>query len=110
MKRTLFLTLLCLATNSQAAYVVDQNYCHGRALLGKATAEARNRKTPRTEWKQTLEQIRQHSRPDTALYAIVPQALLDVDGIYTGGRRYTPEAVYVNLNKTCRDFAGMVIK
>lgn len=95
---------------SFADQVIDQNFCESRALLGKAGAEARDRGVTLKEWKAQLRGL-QYSLPKNAyLQKLIPQGLLDTDGIFQPGRKYTPVKVYENLNVTCRDMRGLVLR
>lgn len=95
---------------SLADQIIDQNFCESRALLGKAGAEARDRGVTLKEWKAQLRGLQYSLPQNNYLQKLIPQGLLDVDGVFAGGHKYTPTKVYETLNTTCRDFRGMVLR
>lgn len=108
----LLLSLLLITSVTEAAdgYLVDGGFCNARALVGKATAEARDRGVPSKEWRAELFYTKTKEKQGTLLHAGVTQAIYDVDNIYGVSRKINPTNTYINLYKSCIVFAGMAIR
>lgn len=98
------LTALVLYVVSAAAVAevhVDATYCNGRALLAKATAEARDRKTKLKEWNRNLSLIKTKvsRKKNPLLYTTIPAAIKDASWIYKTHR--DPVDVYLTTFNRC---------
>lgn len=63
-------------------YTIDKTFCSSRALLGKASAEARQRGTSRSAWERQLSGLRNQMPKSSLLHASIPMDLIDTTQIY----------------------------
>ena len=111
---TTLLLMFAFATPVKArvqniAYHVDDTFCNGRALLGKAGAEARQRGVTKDQWRNQLYTIRDKSPQGSILKAVSPMGLLDIDTIYTGKKNRDQVQLYKDLYLSCMQFNGRTI-
>lgn len=90
-------------------YTIDKSFCNGRALLGKASAEARQRGTSRVAWEKQLSTLRTQMPKSSLLYASIPMALLDTEMIYSLKSVKDTTQIYIDLYGDCMGFQGLVI-
>lgn len=97
------------AMQRQEYFKVDESFCHGRGLLGKAAADARRMGVSRQKWVKDLYITRTKLDNRSLLYSAIPMALLDVDLIYSGKPMKNTNDIYVDMFKDCMGFRGRTI-
>jgi hypothetical protein len=111
MRLVIALVLLLVAPAVSATVVqVDDNYCHGLALMNKATTEAHMRREPLEAWKADLLSQRDQLVKDKTgvLYIVLPEVIRDADKVYKDSS--PPVDQYINSYNHCMkyDFGGIV--
>jgi len=111
--RTLLLIILLsplLAfADQREVYVIDSTFCEGRALIGKATAEAKGRGVDARDWVEDLRKNKANAPIGSMLHSGIAMGLLDVEGIYSLKKNYPAVQVYMDLYNTCMAFRERTI-
>lgn len=91
--------------------IVDENFCHGLALVAHATAEANQRKEPINKWQRNLLTLKGYDvkGSDNVLYKILPRAIQNVHDIYE--RNDSPKEAYIGSFDSCmsEDYGNLVV-
>lgn len=99
---TALLVFMLPGVTVAAEVEIDRNYCEGRALVAKATAEARDRNLPLGQWQTDLTIMKVDGPKDgnNLLYRVLPKALGDIKWVYDNHRQ-SPVDVYISIFNSC---------
>ena len=103
------LAVVAIVTSANAAALqveMDDFICSNRALLAKATAEARDRGESLESWKLNLQQTKAVVDKSNPLWAAIAQGLYDADGVFGPGRKVRPLDTYKDYYRTCMEVRG----
>ena len=109
----LFLSLFSTtieASTHRDIYLVDQTFCKARAMLGKASADARKRGTLKEKWEYQLDMMRKDPKSSEFLYVGSHMALMDLNTIYSADINRDTKLLYLDLFNDCMVFYGRTIK
>lgn len=111
MRKILIFALLLVSWVVQAAdgVKIDQTYCNARALLGKASAEARDRKTPLDEWRRELTMLKVYGDKRSLLTVAAATGVYDVDNVYGISTSLSPNEVYTTFFRSCMQLEGYTL-
>ena len=111
MKRLFFLLLVAVSSSVMAndRIKIDQTFCNARALLGKAGAEARDRKTPLSEWRRELTFLKVYGSKESLLTVAASTGIYDADNIYGTSRTLSPVEVYTTFYRSCMQLEGSTL-
>lgn len=111
--RTLLLLVLMFPllafAEAREVYVINPTFCEGRALIGKATAEAKGRGVVARDWVEDLRKNKASAPVGSMLRSGIAMGLLDVEGIYALKKNYPALQVYMDMYNTCMAFNERII-
>ena len=112
LKHLLFLVFMIVGSsfaNAKSHYTIDRQYCHVKAFLAQAGAEARRRGEDRETWLKTLTLMKAYSPADSLVRIVYHQSLYDIDVVYNDRLNVKPHQMYIDVFRTCADFGGRVV-
>lgn len=109
MRKVLLLLTLLPGLSLADGYLINQDYCTARALVGKASAEARDRHTPLEEWRRELLFMRVYGEKQSLLTVGASVGIHDLENVYGVSKDLHPNKVYVAFFNSCMSLQGRTV-